>query len=158
MDSGRRASRAAWCGANFAVPAAADLGGIVHSEFPQRPGIDPGFNPHQVLIASYDLFTAGYSDSSGAEFDRQLVRKLEALPGVESVALSNRVPLGFGGGSTSVKPQGYVPQANESMETQVAFITPNYFHTMQIPMVEGATSPSRTRRVPSARRSSAKLL
>jgi len=48
------------------------------------------------------------------------------------VALSNRVPLGFGGGSTSVKPQGYVPQANESMETQVAFITPNYFHTMPI--------------------------
>ena len=111
--------------------------GLFIRSFRSAQEIDPGFNPHQVLIASYDLFTAGYSDSSGAEFDRQLVRKLEALPGVESVALSNRVPLGFGGGSTSVKPQGYVPQANESMETQVAFITPNYFHTMQIPMVEG---------------------
>ena len=111
--------------------------GLFIRSFRSAQEIDPGFNPHQVLIASYDLFTAGYSDSSGAEFDRQLVRKLEALPGVESVALSNRVPLGFGGGSTSVKPQGYVPQANESMESQVAFITPNYFHTMQIPMVEG---------------------
>jgi len=106
--------------------------GLFIRSFRSAQEIDPGFNPHQVLIASYDLFTAGYSDSSGAEFDRQLVRKLEALPGVESVALSNRVPLGFGGGSTSVKPQGYVPQANESMETQVAFITPNYFHTMPI--------------------------
>jgi predicted permease len=45
--------------------------------------------------------------------------------------------LGFGGGSTSVKPEGYVSQANESMETQVAIITPNYFQTMQIPMVKG---------------------
>ena len=53
------------------------------------------------------------------------------------MALSNRVPLGFGGGSTAVKPQGYVPQANESMETQVAMITPNYFQTMQIPLVKG---------------------
>jgi predicted permease len=53
------------------------------------------------------------------------------------VALSSRVQLGFGGGSTSVKPQGYVPQTNESMETQVALITPNYFHTLQIPIVEG---------------------
>ena len=54
------------------------------------------------------------------EFDRQLVAKLEALPGIQSVALSDRVPLAFGGGSTSVKPEGYVSQANESMETQVA--------------------------------------
>ncbi len=99
--------------------------------------INPGFNPHNVLIASYDLFTAGYSDEKGAEFNRQLVAKLEALPGIQSVALSDRVPLGFGGGSTSVKPEGYISQGNESMETQVAIITPNYFQTMQIPIVKG---------------------
>jgi len=99
--------------------------------------INPGFNPHNVLIASYDLFTAGYSAASGAEFDRQFVAKLETLPGIQSVALSSRVPLAFGGGSTSVKPAGYVPQANESMETKVAIVTPNYFQTMQIPLVKG---------------------
>ena len=99
--------------------------------------INPGFNPHNILIASYDLFTAGYSEASGAEFDRQLVAKLEAVPGIESVALSNRVPLAFGGGSTSVKPEGYVSQANESMETQSAVISPNYFKTMRIPIVKG---------------------
>ena len=111
--------------------------GLFIRSFLSAEQIHPGFNPHNVLIASYDLFTAGYSDSSGAEFDRQLVAKLEALPGIQSVALSDRVPLGFGGGSTSVKPQGYVSQANESMETQVAVITPNYFQTVQIPMVKG---------------------
>ena len=111
--------------------------GLFIRSFRSAEEINPGFNPRNVLIASYDLFTAGYSDSSGAEFDRQLVRKLGALAGVQSVALSSRVQLGFGGGSTSVKPQGYVPQTNESMETQVALITPNYFHTLQIPIVEG---------------------
>jgi len=90
-----------------------------------------------VLIASYDLFTAGYSEATGAEFDRQLVTKLETLPGVQSVALSNRLPLTFGGGSTSVKPEGYVSPANESMETQAAIVTPNFLQTMQIPMVKG---------------------
>jgi hypothetical protein len=54
--------------------------------------IDPGFNPHHVLIASYDLFTAGYSDAAGAEFDRRLTASLGALPGVESVALTSRIP------------------------------------------------------------------
>jgi predicted permease len=47
------------------------------------------------------------------------------------------VPLTFAGGSTAVKPEGYVSPANESMETQVAMISPNYFHTMQIPLVTG---------------------
>ena len=80
--------------------------GLFIRSFMSAQQINPGFNSHDVLIASYDLFTAGYSDANGAEFDRQLVAKLEALPGVQSVALSSRVPLGFGGGSTSVKPEG----------------------------------------------------
>jgi predicted permease len=111
--------------------------GLFIRSFLSAQQINPGFNPHNVLIASYDLFTAGYSEASGVEFDRQLVAKLEALPGMQSVALSDRVPLGFNGGSTSVKPAGYVSQANESMETQVAIITPNYFQTLQIPILKG---------------------
>ena len=99
--------------------------------------IYPGFDSHNVWIASYDLFTAGYSEANGAEFDRQLITKLEALPGVQSVSLTDRMPLGFGGGSTSVKPEGYVSQPNEVMETQAAIITPNYFQTMQIPILKG---------------------
>ena len=99
--------------------------------------IDPGFNSHNVWVASYDLFTAGYSDATGSEFDRQVVAKLEALPGVESVSLTDRVPLGFDRSSTSVKPEGYVSQPNELMETQAAIITPNYFKTFQIPIVKG---------------------
>ena len=111
--------------------------GLFIRSFMSAQQINPGFNSHNVLIAAYDLFTAGYSEDNGAEFDRQLVAKLEALPGIQSVALSSRVPLGFGGGSTAVNPEGYVAQANESMETQVAIITPNYFQTMQIPIVKG---------------------
>ncbi len=111
--------------------------GLFIRSFRSAQQIDAGFNSRGVLIASYDLFTAGYSDANGAEFDRQVVAKLETLPGVQSVALSSRVPLGFSGGSTSVKPEGYVPQANESMETQDAIITPNYLKTMEIPIVKG---------------------
>jgi predicted permease len=111
--------------------------GLFIRSFRSAQQINPGFNPRNVLIASYDLFTSGYSESTGMEFDRQLVAKLENLPGVQAVTLSNRVPLTFGGGSTSVKPEGYVSPANESMETQAAIITPNFFQTMQIPLLKG---------------------
>src|SRR4029077_16440927 len=43
--------------------------GLFIRSFLSAQQINPGFNPHNVLIASYDLFTAGYSDASGAEFD-----------------------------------------------------------------------------------------
>ena len=36
-----------------------------------------------------------------------------------------------------MKPEGYVSQPNELMETQAAIITPNYFKTFQIPIVKG---------------------
>jgi predicted permease len=111
--------------------------GLFIRSFMSAQQINPGFNAHNVLIATYDLFTGGYSEASGVEFDRQLVAKLEAQPGIQSVALSSRLPLGFGGGSTAVNPEGYVSQANESMETQVAIVTPNYFQTLQIPLVKG---------------------
>jgi predicted permease len=111
--------------------------GLFIRSFRSAQQIDPGFNPHNILITSYNLFPAGYTEATGTEFHRQLLAKLESVPGVQSAALSSRVPLTFAGGSTAVKPEGYVSPANESMETQVAMISPNYFHTMQIPLVTG---------------------
>jgi predicted permease len=111
--------------------------GLFIRSFLSAQQTNPGFSPHHVLIASYDLFTAGYSAEAGTEFDRQLAAKLEALPGIQSVALSSRVPVGFPQGSTSIKMDGYVPQANESMETQDVIVTPNYLKTMQIPILKG---------------------
>src|ERR1700747_1531332 len=111
--------------------------GLFIRSFMSAQQINPGFNPHNVLIATYDLFTGGYSEASGVEFDRQLVAKLEAHPGIQSVALSSRVPLGFGGGSTAVNPEGYVSQANGSMATQAALATHVYVLTLQIPLVKG---------------------
>ncbi|MFY9529813.1 MAG: ABC transporter permease [Candidatus Acidiferrales bacterium] len=112
--------------------------GLFIRSFRQAQLADPGFNAEHVLLASYDLFPAGYSEAAGIEFHRQLLAKLEALPGVQSVTLSNSVPFTFaGGGSTSVKPEGYVWQAHESMEIPDAIVGPNYLRTMQIPVVAG---------------------
>jgi predicted permease len=111
--------------------------GLFIRSFISAQQVTTGYNSHNVLIASYDLFTAGYNESSGTEFDRELLRRVEALPGIQSVALTTRVPLGFGGGSTAVKPEGYVPPPNVSMETQVALISPKYFQMMQIPIDHG---------------------
>src|SRR6476619_2495774 len=111
--------------------------GLFIRSFINAQQIDPGFSSHNVVMASYDLFGAGYTEPRGIQFDRQLLTRLEALPGVQSVMLTNRTPLTFGGGSTSVKPEGFVPPPNVSMETQVAIVSPKYFATLQLPLEKG---------------------
>ena len=98
---------------------------------------DPGFNPNNVLIDSYDLRGVGYDQKTGLEFHRQLFAKVQAIPGVQSAALADWVPLGFSVSSTTVQPEGYAPRNDESMEVADASVGPNYFHTMQIPMLAG---------------------
>jgi predicted permease len=115
-----------------------------------------GFNPHNVLLDSYDLRSAGYDLQAGIEFDRQLLAKLEVLPGVQSATLINRhraswVALsgaGAGGSAThtiplsdlssyTVQPEGYVPKPHEGMQVQYADVAPGYLRTMQIPLIAG---------------------
>ena len=51
--------------------------------------------------------------------------------------LGSRVPLGIGGGSTSVKPEGYNWQPHESMEVPEEMVGPDYLHTLQIALAAG---------------------
>jgi predicted permease len=98
---------------------------------------DPGFDPNGVLLASYELGPAGYSEAQGVAFHRQVLSRLEALPGVESVTLADFSPLSFTLHTDYVYPDGYVPQPHESMEISRAVVGPNYFRTMRTPLVAG---------------------
>ena len=99
--------------------------------------INPGFDQNQVLLASIDLLASGYAAADGIEFERELIARLEAVPGVESVTLANFVPLGSGHHSQTILPEGYVPRLHESMEVRRVNVGPNYFRTMRIPLVAG---------------------
>ena len=111
--------------------------GLFIRSFVSAQRFNPGFNTEHVLLTSYDLFPAGYTEATGIQFNRQILARLSALPGVEAVTLGSRVPLGFGGGSTSVKPEGYVWQPHESMEVPEVMVGPDYLHTLQIPLIAG---------------------
>jgi len=111
--------------------------GLFIRSFREGQRFDPGFNPNHVLLASFDLFPAGYSSADGIEFQRQLLAKLEALPGIQSATLADWAPLGFISDMATVQAEGFVPQRNESMQVREAAVGPNYFRTMQIPLLAG---------------------
>jgi len=99
---------------------------------------DPGFDPHGVLLASFDPFLSGYDEIRGREFYRRLVERVSTLPGIESATLARRLPLTDGGiAFANVAIDGYAPAKDEDMRLNYETVGPQYFQTMRIPFVHG---------------------
>src|SRR5204862_1067321 len=52
-----------------------------------------GFQPRGVATVSFDLNMQGYDEPQGREFQRRILDKVRQLPGVESAALADNIPL-----------------------------------------------------------------
>src|SRR6266849_4533295 len=99
---------------------------------------DPGFDPHGVLLASFDPFLSGYDESRGREFYRRLVERVKTVPGIQSATLARRLPFtGDGIAFASVAIDGYAPAKDEDMRLNYETVGPQYFQTMRIPFVHG---------------------
>ncbi len=100
--------------------------------------IDPGFDPNHVLAASIDLDLNSYSRERIRAFEKDLLERTRAIPGVESASYTRRLPLGFkGNNSRSMTIEGYVPKPNEEVVIEVNWVGPGYFHTMRTPILSG---------------------
>jgi predicted permease len=100
--------------------------------------IDPGFSPDGVALAQFDFSTAGYDAEQTDSFCRRLRERLEQLPGVNAVSYDDSVPLGFNRGNwETLEVEGYVPKRNENMKIYRDLVSPGYFDSMKIPLLEG---------------------
>jgi predicted permease len=122
-----------------ALAAVALIGaGLFLKSFQTARGIDPGFAPDGVALAQFDFSTAGYSAQQTDDFCRRLRERLERQPGVTAVSYEDSVPLGFSGGNwETLEVEGYVPSPNENMKIYRDLISPGYFESMKIPLLEG---------------------
>jgi putative ABC transport system permease protein len=77
--------------------------GLLAKSFVRVLDVAPGFNPANLLTASLSLPGKKYERQSQINaFCKQLIERLEALPGVEGVAIANDIP--FMGDDTSTYP------------------------------------------------------
>jgi len=99
--------------------------------------VDPGFDPENVVVASFDLQTQGYSEAQARAFYEQLSERAAALPGARGVTLARNIPLSGDGGRRSAGVEGYEPQPGEDMEFYFNVVGPEYFDVMRVPIVRG---------------------
>jgi predicted permease len=139
--SGARSQRlrAALVVAEVALAAVALVGaGLFVKSFEIARTINPGFDPHNVVIGAFHLSTAGYNQDQSVAFCRRLRERLEATPGVRAVSFADTVPLGFIGGAwEDLEIEGYVPSPAENMKIDRNLVAPGYFSLMRIPLIEG---------------------
>ena len=106
--------------------------GLLLRGFQRAQTLDPGFSTEQALVASLDLRRQGYDQSRAAIFHRQLIERLEAMPGVKSVSLTSLTPF-------DARNLGQIIPEGSSEEVWVDnnAVSPKYFETLGIPLAQG---------------------
>ena len=100
--------------------------------------VSPGFSPDGVALAQFDFSTTGYTAQEVDNFCRRLRDRLTTLPGVTAVSYDDSPQLGFQGGNwETLEVRGYVPGRNENMKIYRDLVSPGYFDSMKIPLLEG---------------------
>ena len=113
--------------------------GLMVRSFFALQSVDPGFNPNNVL--SMVVSVAGSNEAAQGNrevFYRQLIERVRAIPGVESAAGINHLPLaGDLWGWPFVIEGRPKPRPGDSPGGVYRIATPGYFATMRIPLLRG---------------------
>ena len=97
-----------------------------------------GFQPQHVSTAAFELNLAGYSEERGRVFQRQTLEAIQQLPGVQSAAYSNSVPLSIDQSHTDVFPADKTDQRPSDRITVVYYqVSPGFFATIGTPLLAG---------------------
>jgi putative ABC transport system permease protein len=100
---------------------------------------EAGFNSKNVMTMRLTLPVAKYKEEAQrAAFYQELVRRVQALPEVESAAAVNYLPLGGSNTSDSFLVEGIPdPPPGQEFLGRYRNCTPDYFRTMGIPVLKG---------------------
>ena len=96
-----------------------------------------GFDRDQVLTVTMSGNIYGNTPERVAGFYRQLLEKVRALPGVRGASLSLFPPISGRMLGINVAVEGYTRQPGEELHAFFNSVSPDYFATMGIPVLQG---------------------
>ena len=98
-----------------------------------------GFRLEDTMLVDTDLSMAGYQGGRVPQMQRRMIEALETIPGVESVALNDNVPLGDGSSDTTVYADTTTDlrPANAAGHPIVFNVSPGYFHAAGTALLAG---------------------
>lgn len=118
--------------------------GLLGGTFWKLIHTDLGFNPDSVLTMRTELPVSSQTPyrefAARASFYKRVLDRVERLPGVKSAGYASFLPFTNAGGSTTVLIKGSSPlPVGKVNNVDLRIITPNYFQTLETPLVKGRT-------------------
>jgi putative ABC transport system permease protein len=98
--------------------------------------LNPGFDLDRGVVATVHLDSARYATDGGLPLAQRMVERVAAVPGVQSVAFANILPLGTDSSATRLEVEGRSGGA-VGARTYVNSVSPGYFESLGIPMLSG---------------------
>ena len=113
--------------------------GLLINSFLRLRNVDPGFRAERVLTMKIVLPEVRYADKEQrGVFYRELIRRVETLPGLISAAVATNLPLTESGNSVGVSIEGRADPAPDRVPIVITrIVSPRYFETMGIPLLKG---------------------
>ncbi|HEX3142351.1 MAG TPA: ABC transporter permease [Pyrinomonadaceae bacterium] len=113
--------------------------GLLIRSFDKLLRVNVGFKPEQLLSLEYRLPRNKYKEAPAQwAFHRQVMDRIQQVPGVQSVALVRGLPFSGNGATTAITlPDRDAPPKGREPEVMFNSATPNYFETIGIPFVKG---------------------
>jgi putative ABC transport system permease protein len=95
-----------------------------------------GFDRDRVLLMSVNTSRAQNREQLAALY-RDVVARLHAIPGVDSVAASGMTPMSGAAGSAFLRAEGFDEPAQDRRRVSLNTVSPNYFLTYGTPLLAG---------------------
>jgi putative ABC transport system permease protein len=113
--------------------------GLLLRSFEKMRQVDLGYRPDHTLVASYNLPQKQYVTQSAVdEFNHELVRRLQQLPGVKSVGFTSLAPASGSNNNSVFVAEGYVPPKDAGYDlATIIQVEGDYFQAMGIPLLHG---------------------
>ena len=99
--------------------------------------VDPGFDPRNIVLFELRPPQTEYPGAKEAALFRQIVERLSAVPGVESVSPTSVAPLSRSYESDDFVPVGVKAAPGTEQDADNTTVGDRYFATFRIPMVAG---------------------
>jgi predicted permease len=145
MMRGRRAFTSTLVVAQVAVSCVVlTVAGLALRSLQTLSNVHLGFQPQNLLLASFDLGLQRYSTDQGRQFHARLLEQVRALPGVRDASLAENVPFEVGGSlSAGVTAEGRPPDADADLIVGRVVADHAFLKTTGLPVIEGRDFTSR---------------
>jgi predicted permease len=122
----------------LAVVAIAGAGLFIKS-YSQAVAIRPGFDSSGVLAGQFFLRADGFSSDQIIQTSLRLKRQFEETAGVATAAYADQIPLTYSNAGPwhVIEIDGYQAPSGRQLTVDRAAVSPGYFATLRIPLVEG---------------------